>query len=165
MFWIVAEVFGIIKNWFSAHNWVFLGTLCVVWLVCSWFVGSFARFVGGLGGFWLVCDWFGWFVDGVWVVWMVCGWFGWFVGGLAGFGWFRVLQLTSPWVNTRRCCVMCNLQLTERLQCFILQFGSHFYPNKGKISVRSPRFSRELSTLVCFCNAEFLITLSNVSIK
>ena len=67
---IVAKVFGNIKNWFSAHNW----------LVFGWYV----RYLAGLWVGWLV---FGWFVDGLaglWVVWLV-----WLVRG-----WFRVLQLT-----------------------------------------------------------------------
>ena len=70
MFCIVAKVFGNIKNWFSAHNW----------LVFGWYV----RYLAGLWVGWLV---FGWFVvglAGLWVVWLV-----WLVRG-----WFRVLQLT-----------------------------------------------------------------------
>ena len=78
---IVAKVFGNIKNWFSAHNW----------LVFGWFV----QYLVGLWVIWLVGRWF---LDGLWMVWLICRQF---VDSLAGlcvaglvFGWFRVLQLT-----------------------------------------------------------------------
>ena len=47
MFCIVVEVFGNIKNWFSADNSVFMAGL---WVVCEWF----DWFVGGLAGLWIV---------------------------------------------------------------------------------------------------------------
>ena len=49
MFCVVAKIFGSIKNWFSAHNWLAFGGfvrhlagLWVVWLVYGWFVGGLA---------------------------------------------------------------------------------------------------------------------------
>ena len=73
MFCIVTDVFGNIKNWFWAYNWVFMAALWVAWLVCDWFVDD-------LGGLWVI-----WVVlDGLAGLWLVCGWFGLFVGNLAG---------------------------------------------------------------------------------
>ena len=73
MFCIVADIFGNIRNCFSAYNWVFMAALWVAWLVWDWFVDD-------LGGLWVI-----WVVlDGLAALWLVCGWFGWFVGNLAG---------------------------------------------------------------------------------